>query len=463
MASKEIKKLRDFPSVEELLQEKQLATAFREIPRPVAARLVKAAIAENKRIFRKGEGKVTVSSLKDHIRQAVLQAARREIRRVINGTGIVVHTNLGRAPLPESLFEAIKQTVTGYGNVEYDLAGGRRGNRGEACEEYLSVLAGSEAATVVNNCAAALFLILNTLANRKKVLISRGDLVQIGGGFRIPDILKRSGARLSEVGATNITTIDDYRNGIDPATKIILRVHKSNFVQAGFTEETPLKDLIALGREHDLNVVNDLGSGVLIPTRSILGHGEPTVQQSVQTGADLTCFSGDKMLGGVQSGLIVGSKNLIGRIKKNPLFRTMRVDKIVFAALERLFTIYLNDSQATDIKLWKILSTPESELYARGRSILKKLGNPTGLSVEATGVYVGGGALPESALPSVGIIFSPPFKATRLVGKFRALDTPIIGRVEDDRFIIDLKAIDVSDFEYLTKAIKEVIALESPA
>jgi L-seryl-tRNA(Ser) seleniumtransferase len=368
-----------------------------------------------------------------------------------------VHTNLGRAPLSEALFEAVKRTVTGYGNIEFDLGRGSRGGRGAACERYLTLLAGSESATVVNNCAAALFLILNTLANRKQVLISRGELIQIGGGFRIPDILKKSGAILREIGATNITTIADYESNFNQKTGLILKVHKSNFVQAGFTEEVPLRQLVELGATHGLPVVNDLGSGAFVSTRESLGYAEPTVQQSVRDGADLTCFSGDKMLGGVQAGLIVGRAELVKKIRRNPLFRTVRVDKFVFSMLERLFAIYLNGSHQTEIKLWAILSVPESKLYEKGKGLLKELGNPSGLSVEATKAYVGGGALPESNIPSIGIVFSEPFKATTLMRKFRMMTPPIIGRIDNERFILDLKAVADDELALLRDSIKKII------
>ena len=299
-------------------------------------------IAAAKERFSEGRAKVTTGDLEREVIAVARRLRRQSTTRVINATGIVVHTNLGRSPLSEELFDAVKRTVTGYGNTEFDLATGKRGGRGGACEKYLAMLAGSEAATVVNNCAAALFLILNSLAWRKDVLLSRGEMVQIGGGFRIPDILRKSGGRLREVGTTNITSLEDYESSIEPGrTGLILKVHRSNFVQAGFTEEVTIKDLAPLGRRYDLPVVNDLGSGVFIDTREILGYSEPTVQQSVRSGADITCFSGDKMLGGVQAGLIVGGAAHISRIKKNPLFRMMRVDKIVFSMLEHLFAIYL--------------------------------------------------------------------------------------------------------------------------
>jgi len=453
----EITRLRDFPSVEELLQDKTLAEFIALVPRPVAADIVKEIVAAGKKKLQKSGTALKSGVLTEEIRGALLKMKRQEISRVINGTGILVHTNLGRAPLSESIFEAVKKTVVGYGNIEFNLERGVRGKRGEACEKYLARLAGAESATVVNNCAAALFIILNTLANRRKVVISRGELVQIGGGFRIPDILKRSGAKLCEVGTTNITTPADYENNLDDRTALILKVHKSNFIQAGFSEEVPLKKLVALGKKHNLPVVNDLGSGVFISTKDILGYEEPTVQQSVRAGVDITCFSGDKMLGGVQAGLIVGKEKLIGKIKKNPIFRTVRVDKIVFSIIEKMLTVYLNAEHRDEIKLWSLLSVPEAELYKRGKNILTRLGKPEGVGIEATRAFVGGGALPESAIPSVGLVFAKTYNADRLMKNLRNHQPPIIGRIENDCFIVDLKAIDTEDIEILVDAVKKNI------
>ncbi|HUV31256.1 MAG TPA: L-seryl-tRNA(Sec) selenium transferase [Acidobacteriota bacterium] len=457
MAKTEITRLRDFPSVEELLQAPSLRREIASLPRPVAAEIVKQTVASFKTRLKGQAAGITVEELHGALRTRLTQAKRREIRRVINASGIIVHTNLGRAPLSEELFDAVKETVLGYGNVEFDLDRGARGERGSACESYLATLSGAEAATVVNNCAAALFIILNTLANRRKVIISRGELVQIGGGFRIPDILKRSGAALVEVGTTNITTVSDYEAAAAAGAAMILKVHKSNFIQAGFTQEVPLKELIGLGRKFELPVVNDLGSGVFIPTRDVLGYAEPTVQQSVRAGADLTCFSGDKMLGGMQAGLIVGRADLIARVKKNPIFRTVRVDKVVFAVLERLLAIYLNGTHCSDIKLWSLLSVPVGELKKRAAAVLARLGNPDGVTVRETPAFMGGGALPESEIPSVGLEFSNKYDPGMLMSRLRAGDPPIVGRVEKDRFLLDLKAVDVQDLDVLISAIRQVI------
>ena len=457
MAKSKITQLRDFPSAEELLQEKKIEAYISMLPRPIVAQIVKDVIANAKTDFKNGKefGK---SDIINAICIASDQKKRREITKVINASGIVVHTNMGRAPLSDELFEEIRKTTTGYSNLEFDLASGKRGNRGEAVESYLSILSQGESATIVNNCAAGLLLSLNTLANRKEVIISRSELVQIGGGFRIPDILKKSGAKLVEIGSTNITTLKDYKSAISDKTGLILKVHQSNFVQKGFVEEVSLKELVKLGNEKQIPVMNDLGSGVFIDTKKLLGYTEPTVQMSVRDGADITCFSGDKLLGGSQAGLLVGKEEYIQKIKKNPLFRTMRADKIVFAILEKLLSYYLDNSWQEKIKLWYMLSIPESELYKTGKAIQKRLGNPDGLSVEATKAFVGGGALPESDIPSVGIIFSDTFNANKLMNTFRNLPYPIIGRINENRFVLDLKAVEKSDYNYLEQSIQTILS-----
>jgi len=456
MADKVIRTPRDFPAVETLLQSDELASVLAEVPRPVAADIIKGVVAEHKQQLGK-KRELTQAGLVGAIKYALGVESTGRISRVINATGIIVHTNLGRAPLSPSIFEDIQKTAVGYGNIEFDLSSGKRGGRGAACERYLATLSGAEAGTVVNNNAAALFVILNTLASRRTVVISRGELVQIGGGFRIPDILKRSGARLSEVGTTNITMPADYEKAIDERTALILKVHKSNFVQGGFTEEVDLKPLVALGKRKGIPVVNDLGSGVFVSTRKILGYHEPTVQESVRAGADLTCFSGDKMLGGVQAGLIVGAEELVSRIKKNPIFRTVRSDKIVYSVLERLLAAYLNDTYRDDIKLWQLLSRPTDKLRGMADTILDKAARPIGISIEPTPAYVGGGALPEQALPSVGLVFGPERDAADMMTAFRRWSPPIVGRIDNDRFILDLKAVDLDDLTEIVRALKHAL------
>ena len=457
MVDKIIRTPRDFPAVEILLQSGQLTHDLSAIPRAMASEIVKGVVAELKQQLSATSAPMTHDSLLEAIRERIRDEAAARMTQVINATGIVVHTNLGRAPLSPRIFDEIQKAAVGYGNVEFDLTSGKRGGRGVACERYLAALSDAEAGAVVNNNAAAIFLILNTLANRKKVIISRGELVQIGGGFRIPDILKRSGARLSEVGTTNITTLADYEQAIDERTALILKVHQSNFVQAGFTQEVDLKALVALGRKHDLPVVNDLGSGVFVSTREILGYHEPTVQESVRAGAELTCFSGDKLLGGVQAGLIVGQRDAIQRIKKNPIFRTVRVDKLVFSVLERLLAAYLDGTHREEIKLWQVLSRPVQDLRRMAEAIVAEAGSPSGLSIEETLAYVGGGALPEQSLSSIGLVFASSCNANELMTVFRKYSPPIIGRIDKDRFILDLKAVDSDDVPVLAVAVNRAL------
>ncbi len=454
-----IEKLRDFPAVEELLQNPELRDFVSAIPQPAAVSVIRSIISLQKDKFKKESKPLSKKKLLQLIASALITAKRQEITRVINATGILVHTNLGRSPLSNEIFESIKKSVTGYCNIEFNLANGKRGSRGEAAEKYLALLSGAESATIVNNCAAAIFLMLNTFANRKEVLLSRGEMIQIGGGFRIPDILKKSGAKLCEIGTTNITNLSDYESNIkESKTALILKVHQSNFVQQGFTEEVNLKDLVALGKKNNIPVINDLGSGVFINTQESLGINEMTVGQSVRSGAELTSFSGDKMLGGIQAGLIVGKSEYIKKIKRNPLFRAMRVDKVIFSTLERLLSYYLNNTYDNNIKLWSILKTPESVLYKRGKDILSKLNNKPDISLEATKSLMGGGSLPEAEMPSVGLVFSQEYNANKLSKTFRELNLPILGRVEKEQFIIDLKAIDEDDLPYLIDSINNIIA-----
>lgn len=443
------------PAVERLLQEPAIQEAAAGIPRPLVTGIIRSVIEAAREGLQSGTA-TSIESLIAEARSHLTAHRARRLQKVINATGIVVHTNLGRAPLGNRLFEQILPLLTGASTVEFDLQTGQRGSRGELAEEYLSLVAGAEQGIIVNNCAAGLFLSLNSIANRKEVIVSRGELVQIGGGFRIPDIMRQSGVKLREVGTTNITTIDDYRSAITPQTALLLKVHKSNFVQAGFSEEVSLEALVELGQSHDIPVMNDLGSGVFVSTRELLGYDEPTVQQSVAAGADITCFSGDKLLGGCQAGLLVGRKVLLSRIRKNPLFRTVRADKIVFAILEQLLAAYLDNRHNELVPLWQLLTVADSELYKRGRTIIDACGRPAGLVVEGTAAYLGGGALPEKRLSSAAIRCAPPPSPKKLAERFRQFDPPIIGRIEGDAFYLDLKAVRPEEDALLVRALSSL-------
>lgn len=452
-----IKSRRDIPAVEILTSDKVILMASADLARPLIVEIVRSVVKTIKAEFGKKITEISYDVFRRKIIREIELVSKKKISRIINGTGILVHTNLGRAPLSKSLFENIKDNVTGYGNLEFDVTSGKRGKRGELAEKYLSLLSLAEAGAIVNNNAASLFLILNTLANRKKVVISRGELVQIGGGFRIPDLIKKSGAKLLEIGTTNITELNDYEEAMLQNPALILKVHRSNFAIEGFTGEVDIKTLVKLSKKYNVPVVNDLGSGVFINTSEFIKTKEPTVPESVRSGADLTCFSGDKLLGGPQAGLIVGSKELIAKIKRNPIYRAMRVDKVVFSAMEVLLRYYLDGNWKENIKLWRLASIDKTELDKRGEQILKKLSAGDKIRLESTEGQMGGGSLPEVYLPSAGLVFQSKLSPQKIATLFRAADSPVIGRIKDDKFIIDLKAIDIDDLDTLMSTIELIL------
>lgn len=458
MAEKLITTPRDLPSVEELLQAEEIAKQSANLPRPYCVLCIREELQAVRTQLSTGDKSITHGSLISGIASRLAKESRKKITRVINATGILVHTNLGRAPLSQRQFDQLKSTLTGYSNLEFDLESGERGSRGESCEKFLALLTESKSATVVNNCAAALFMILNTFATRKSVIISRGELVQIGGGFRIPEILKKSGAKLVEVGTSNMTTLSDYANAIDGNTALILRVHKSNFAMSGFTEEVSVGQLAELGKSRGIPVVHDLGSGAVVPTGDILGHAETTVQQSVRDGATLTCFSADKLFGGSQAGIIVGEAKSISAIKKNPLFRAVRADKIVFAILEQTSSAYLENRWRDEITLWRLASTTVSAVTKRAEDIIKTAGSSGSVSIVRSEAQTGGGSLPDQTLESVALRIDCSIKPRRLIKLFREYQTPIIGRISQDSFLLDLKAVDPSDDPILAAAIKSIVS-----
>ena len=436
-----INSLRDFPSVEILAGHPTLIAWHKALPRPLIISGIRGVIAECKKDFAAGKTALTISDLIAAVESELAAFKGLDLRAVVNGTGIIIHTNLGRAPISVAMIESAAAIATGYTNLEYDLTGGARGVRGAYVEHLLSLLCETESGTIVNNNAAAVFIILNTLANRKEVIISRGELVQIGGGFRIPEIMSKAGVRLVEVGTTNRTTAQDYEAAITPKTALILKVHRSNFTQSGFTEEAPLSELASICRTHQLHLVHDLGSGLItLPADISLPH-EPTVTDSVRAGADLTCFSGDKLLGGVQSGLIVGRRELVNRIKKNPLFRAVRCDKLAFVLTGEVLKAYLNGTQCNDIPIWQMMSASAIDLKLRGEKIVQGC-RGRDVVLRATRAFPGGGSAPEESIASLAVsIRSPKLNANNVARRFREFDPPIIGRVENDDFLIDLRTL----------------------
>jgi L-seryl-tRNA(Ser) seleniumtransferase len=438
--SEQFANLRDFPSVEILSGHPQIMRYDDIVPKPLMLRIIKETVAREKEIFRGGDKAISNEKLIDSICAEINQLAHQNLRPVINGTGIIIHTNLGRSPLARHHLEDAVEMACGYSNLEYNTYSGKRGKRGVLAESLLSSLCGTESGTMVNNNAAALFVILNTLANRKEVIISRGELVQIGGGFKIPEIMTRAGVKLIEVGTTNKTSLNDYRKAITSKTKMILKVHRSNFVQSGFVEETSLKDLAGICREHDILLTHDLGSGLMSLPKGLKIKNEPVISEVIRGGADLTCFSGDKLLGAVQAGLIVGSNKLIKRIKNNPIFRTIRCDKISFAVMAKVLSIYLQGEQFEEIPIWKMISYTPAELKKRGETILNAVGK-SNVILRASKAYLGGGSTPEQSIPSLVVSIKIESNPNKLAASFRGFSPPIIGRVENDEFLIDLRTV----------------------
>lgn len=361
---------------------------------------------------------------------------------VINGTGILLHTNLGRAPLAAPVFEAMRAAASGYSNLEYDLSEGRRGSRYARTTSLLQSVTGAQDALVVNNCAAAVLLILDTFAKGREVVVSRNQLVEIGGGFRLPDVLERSGARLVEVGATNKVYLKDYERALSPETALLLRSHPSNYRIAGFTHDVDGTGLVALGKRTGIPVVEDLGSGALVDLAEYNLPHERTVQEAIGEGIDLVAFSGDKILSGPQAGIILGKRVLIARLRANPLLRALRVDKLALAALGQTLRLYLSPSTRTQIPFFAMLGASIEELRVRAQRYVDAV---PGSKVLESSAYVGGGSLPESAIPSVAIALSPRGGADAAAQTLRHAPTPIIGRIDEGRLLLDLRTIFPAD------------------
>ncbi|MEN8257788.1 MAG: L-seryl-tRNA(Sec) selenium transferase [Thermodesulfobacteriota bacterium] len=388
-------------------------------------------------------------------------------RTVINATGVVVHTNMGRSLLPDSAMAGLLAAGGRYSNLEFDLATGKRGSRYSLVEDLLCELTGAEAGLVVNNNAAAVLLALDTLAKGQEAIVSRGQLVEIGGSFRIPDVMKKSGARLVEVGATNRTHLWDYQQAITEETALLLKVHTSNYRMIGFTSEVPLDELVALGRKEGIAVMEDLGSGSFVDLSKFGLDKEPTVQEVVKSGVDVVTFSGDKLLGGPQAGLIVGRKDIIDRIKKNPLNRALRIDKFTLAGLEAIFRLYLDEQSVTDtVPTLAMLSMEYDVVKSRATRLVRRLKKEGELACEIASVdtesRVGGGALPEQGLRSRAVTLSPAScSLNQLEVRLRTGTIPVIGRIEDNRLILDMRTVADKEVPELAAAIIAVCKDES--
>ena len=424
---------RDIPAVNKVLD----ALDHVDLPRPVIVATVRRELSA----VRESDNIVTFDNVFDRVMQALHRHARSRLQPIINGTGVILHTNFGRAPLSAQARESLEQIATNYSNLEFDLAAGQRGNRATYLENNLAILCRAESATVVNNCAAALVLIVrHFVASKPEVIISRGELVQIGGGFRIGEIVEAAGATLREVGATNKTTLADYTRAISKNTAAILRVHRSNFFMDGFVDSPSVPELAVLAHKRRVPFIVDLGSGLLDQIAE-LGEAEATPAQTLRAGADLVCFSGDKLFGGPQAGIIVGKKRLVSALKREPFFRALRCDKLTVAALQT--TVDLHLSRSSEIPALALIQTPKDQLRARAADIITRLrGLPAQITVGRGAVKSGGGTSPRAVIPSISIDIRPEnCSANEFAGRLRAQTPPVIGYIANRSFKLDLRTI----------------------
>lgn len=404
------------------------------------------------------------AALLNRIKARALALNQPKFRRVINATGVIVHTNLGRSLLPEAAAAMLAEAAGRYSNVEFDLAEGRRGSRYALVEELLCELTGAEAALVVNNNAAAVLIALDTLAKGKEVIVSRGQLVEIGGSFRIPDVMARSGAKLIEVGATNRTHLRDYQQGVTAAAGLLLKVHTSNYRIIGFTSEVSNEELVRLGKERQLPVMEDLGSGCLVDLSPFGLQKEPTVQEAVASGVDVVTFSGDKLLGGPQAGIILGKGEYIDQIKKNPLNRALRIDKFTLAGLEAVLRMYRDPKTVCErIPTLRMISEPLAKVGQRAEQLAallqKRVSKFCAAQTVDTLAQVGGGAMPEQHLASRAVELRPSFvRVSRLEKELRSLAVPVIGRIEDDRLLLDMRTVQDDELTLTADGLEKILS-----
>jgi len=446
---------RSLPSVTSLLESEGVQALLEHVPRGVVVDAIRRTIASVRSSH--AETPADANGWTAAVANAVDDATRRSLRRVINATGVVLHTNLGRAPLAAAALDAIDRVARGFSNLEYDVAGGQRGSRYSHCASLLRELTGAEDALVVNNCAAALVLALNTLADGRTAIVSRGELIEIGGSFRIPEIMERSGARLVEVGTTNRTHLADYRRALEADGAIILKVHRSNFEQSGFVSEVSASQLAALGAEHGVPVLYDLGSGLLTSLEEYGLVGEPTARDAMRTGASIVTMSGDKLLGGPQAGLVLGTKRIIDRIRSNPLTRSYRVDKLTLAALEATLALYREPARAIrEIPALAQLTADFTTLKQRADRVAAAIADSR-VSVVETVSSVGGGSFPTATILSAALRVDAPAEAVEK--RLRGRDPAIVARISDGMVLLDLRTVFVADEEELVRAVRA--ALES--
>lgn len=458
---------RHLPSMDQVLEGLAGNADIAMLPRPLVKDHADAFLDICREEIRSGAisepQQLSLGTLLPRLVAYVRAKSRSHFRRVLNATGVVIHTNLGRSLLAKSAIEAVVEGCGHYSNCEFDLATGQRGSRYSHVEKILCDLTGAEAALVVNNNAAAVFIMLETLAKGKEVIVSRGQLVEIGGSFRIPEVMKKSGATLHEVGATNRAHLHDYENAINDDTGAIMRVHTSNYRIVGFTKEVSLPEMRALGDKYGLPVIEDLGSGSLYPLQGMGLQGEPTVQEVVAQGADLVSFSGDKVLGGPQAGIIVGRKEYVDRIKKNQINRAIRIDKMTLAALEATLRLYLDmDEARRKVPTLKMITASQESLKSKARrladAIRGELGELARVGLKKGFSRVGGGAFPEYDLPGTLVTVNiNDISPEDLRQSLLDTDPPMVARIEDDTFLLDPRTLTSTELKLAAKALKQAV------
>ena len=455
---------RDLPAVETLVQLLEQGPSDGE-PRTLLVDAAREEIAAARQAIAAGNNVPTAEDLVAGARRRAQMLASPSLRPVINATGVIIQTNLGRAPLSTAALQAMREVGLGYSNLEYDLATGARGSRASHLAALLCRLTGAEAALAVNNNAAAIYLALSALAAGREVIVSRGQAVEIGGGFRIPDVLRQSGATLAEVGTTNRTYIHDYAAAITERTALLMRIHTSNFRLTGFVHETPLAEMAALARERGVATLDDLGSGTLLPTAPYGLAPEPTVQESIAAGADLVTFSGDKLLGGPQAGLIVGQARLIAKLWQHPLARALRVDKTTLAGLEATLLSYLCGRATEEVPIWRMIAARPDALRVRAERLAAALRGDAGRAAEdehrtvtvvGCASAVGGGSLPGETLPSYAIALNGA-QPDALANALRHATPPVIGRIAEGRLLLDVRTVLEEQEAALVEAVRDVM------
>lgn len=448
------------PKVDVLLEDSKINKLIDEYGRDIVVDVIRECVDDLREFVKQNQSvdevKDKIKNLPNEIKEWLISKHQLSVKKVINGTGTILHTNLGRAPLSQKHLDKVNKIMSGYTNLEYDLQKGQRGLRYSHIEDKIKYITGAESAIVVNNNAAAVMLVLSSLAKGREAITSRGELVEIGGSFRIPDVMEASGTKLVDVGTTNKTHISDYENAITENTALFLKVHTSNYKILGFTDSVSLDDMCKLGEQHQIPVYQDLGSGVLVDLEKYGLEHEPTVQDSVKAGVDVISFSGDKLLGGPQAGIIVGKKEYIDKIKKNPVTRALRVDKFTISVLDAVLCEYLNEENAiTNIPILKNLTQDISAIKKSAEHLFELLSKSKidfKIKLIKTKSQAGGGSMPTLEIDSYGIEFSPKnMSVSQLEVKLRFLDIPIIGRTSHDKFILDVRTLNKDDFKTIVK------------